>query len=137
MKVFFDTGAFIAFFIKEEVDHQKVKNKYLNYLKQRAILFTSDYILDELYTRLIYDFDKNTAIDKINTLSQAIASEEIKVLTVDEYVFKEAKGVLTKFAEHKISFTDATTYVLCKNFAIDEIFTLDKDFKRMRLATSF
>ena len=137
MKVFIDTGAFIAFFVKEEITHQKVMEKYQQYKQQRALFLTSDYILDELYTRLMYDFGKNITQQKIRTLAQSIEKEELKILNVDEIIFEKATEVFLRFAEHKISFTDATTYVLCKNFAIDEIFTLDKDFKRMRLTTSF
>ena len=137
MKVFIDTGAFIAFFVKEEITHQKVMEKYQQYKQQRALFLTSNYILDELYTRLMYDFGKNITQQKIRTLAQSIEKEELKILNVDEIIFEKAIEVFLRFAEHKISFTDATTSVLYKDYALDEIFTLDKDFKRMRLATSF
>lgn len=137
MKVFFDTSAFLALFIKEETHHKEVASKYLAYKQQRALFLTSDYVLDELYTRLIYDFGKSIAQDRINTLRESINNEELRVLNVDEIIFKKAYEPFIKFADHKISFTDATTYVLYKDFAIDEIFTLDRDFKRMRLNTSF
>ncbi len=57
MKVFIDTGAFIALFVSSEKYHSKVSKKYKEYRKQRAQLFTSYYILDELFT-LDYDFKK-------------------------------------------------------------------------------
>ncbi len=137
MKVFFDTGAFLAFFIKEEPKHKEVLTKYLQYKQQSALFLTSDYILDELYTRLMYDFGKIIAENRIKTLTESINNQELKVFRVDEVIFKKAHEPFIKFAEHKISFTDATTYVMYKDFAIDEIFTLDKDFKKMRLNTSF
>ena len=137
MKVLLDTSAFIALFVKEEPSHSKVSEKYLSYKQQRALLLTSDYILDELYTRLMYDFGKNITKQKIETLTDSIEKGELKILSIDEAIFKKATAVFTKYAEHKISFTDATTYVLYKDFAIDEIFTLDRDFKRMRAKTSF
>ena len=56
MKVFIDTGAFIAIFVSSERFHPKASKKYKDYRKQRAQLFTSYYVLDELFTRLIYDF---------------------------------------------------------------------------------
>lgn len=137
MKVFIDTSAFIAFFVKEEITHQKVKETYDDYRSQRVPFITSDYVLAELYTRLMYDFGKKVTQEKMKQLNEAIEKEELQVLSVDETIFKKAQEPFIKFAEHKISFTDATTYVLYKDFKIDEIFTLDRDFKRMRLKTSF
>ena len=49
---------------------------------------------------------------------------------------QKAKEILLKFFEHKVSFTDATTYVLCKDFKIDEVFTLDSDFRKMGLTVA-
>ena len=137
MKVFIDTGAFIALFVFSEKYHKQISNKYSEYRKQRAQLFTSYYILDELYTRLIYDFGKASTQKAIELLNKSIEKEELRVLDIDEVIFKKAQGVLIKFSEHKISLTDATSYVLFKDYSLDEVFTLDDDFKKIRISTSF
>ena len=62
---------------------------------------------------------------------------EIRVLDIDKSIFAKAMEVLLKFSDHKISFTDATSYILYKDFSLDEIFTLDSDFKKLRINTSF
>ncbi len=136
MKVFIDTSAFIALLVENELDHTKVAKKYFDYRQQRSILFTSYFILDELFTRLLYY--KNINIKKyIQVLQTAIAANEITVMQVDEVLFEKSINVFTKFSEHNISFTDATTYILYKEYFLDEIFTLDSDFKKMRINTSF
>ena len=137
MKIFFDTGTFIALLVKNDTNHDKVLKKYQEYQKQRASFFTSHYILDELYTRLIYDFNKKVAQKATQEITQAQNSEELAVLQIDQLIFNKSIEAFVKFGEHKISFTDATVYVLVKMFKLDEVFTLDKDFKKMRLATSF
>jgi len=137
MKVFFDTGAFISFFIKSDIDHEKVTEKYHEYHLQRSLYFTSYYILDELFTRLLYDYGKRFAEESIDKLIRSIEKQELRLLRIDDEIFKKSLEVFLKFSEHKISFTDATTYALYKEFAIDEIFTLDHDFKKMRAQTSF
>lgn len=137
MKVFFDTGAFIALFVSGERYHRQVKNKYTFYRKQRALFYTSFYILDELYTRLVYDFGEEVTKKVANLLTKSIEKEEIKVLDIDEGVFKKSVNALLKFAEHKISLTDASTYVLYTDLALDEIFTLDSDFKKIGANISF
>lgn len=136
MKVFIDTSAFVALLVDKETDHKIVANKYHDYRQKRAILFTSDYILDELFTRLLYF--KQVDIKKyIQKLKESISKGEITVLRVEEAIFEKALEAFLKFSDHKISFTDATSYILLKNFSLDEVFTLDDDFKKIRLTTSF
>ncbi len=137
MKVFFDTGAFIALFISQEKYHKQISSKYRDYRKQRALFYTSYYILDELFTRLIYDFGKFATEKVIDLLMKSIEKEEVKVLDIDEAIFKKSLNSLLKFAEHKISLTDATTYTLFRDLQLDEVFTLDSDFKKIGLKTSF
>lgn len=137
MKVFIDTGAFMAFILRDESLHEKVVNHYKLYKKNRAQLITSDYILDELYTRCVYRAGSYGAKLAVNLIKEVITSNELTVLHVDEMVFNQAIEVFLKFSDHKISFTDATSYVLYKDLALDEIFTLDDDFKKIRVNTSF
>src|SRR3989344_3715568 len=118
MKVFIDSSAFIALFVSSEKFHQKVTLKYEDYRKLRVQLYTSYYILDELYTRLIYDFGMTVTQKAIDILNIAIEKEEITVLDIDEVIFKKAQSALIKFSEHKISLTDGTSYILYKDFAL-------------------
>lgn len=135
MKVFIDTSAFIALLVESEINHKMVAKKYSDYRQQRDAFLTSDYVLDELFTRLLhYKLDLRKYIEK---LKSSIAKNEIAVLHIEEGLFEKALEIFLKFSEHKISFTDATSYVLYKDFALDEIFTLDSDFKKLRIATSF
>ena len=137
MKIFIDTGIFIALFVSSERYHLKVSKKYKDYRKQRAQLFTSYYILDELFTRLIYDFGKSLTHKAIDLLNKSIEKEELVVLDIDEAIFKKAQEAMIKFSEHKISLTNATSYILYKDLSLDEIFTLDDDFQTIRISTSF
>ena len=135
MKVFIDTSAFVALFVEKEGFHQEASRKYRVYREERAIFFTSNFILDELFTRMLFYKEVNIK-ELIKGLKRSIALNELTVLQIDETLFEKALDIFQKFSEHKISFTDATTYCLYKDFALDEIFTLDNDFKKMRLKTS-
>ncbi len=137
MKIFIDTSAFMALILKNESYHQKVTDRYEAYKKSRAQLITSDYILDELYTRCVYRAGSFGARLAINLIQEIVSHDELTVLEVDSHVFKKAQEIFLKFSDNKISFTDATSYILYKDFALDEIFTLDGDFKKVRLTTSF
>lgn len=138
MKVFIDTSAFVALFVEKEILHEKIAKKYYDYRQERAIFFTSNFVLNELFTRLLFYKEDEVDVRKcIQKLKNAAEINELAVLQIHETLFEKSTDVFLKFAEHKISFTDATTYVLYKDFALDEIFTMDSDFKKMRAKTSF
>lgn len=136
MKIFIDTSAFIALFVSSESYHSKVSKKYKNYRNQHAQFFTSYYVLDELYTRMIYDFGRSATQKAIDLLDKSIEKEELMVLDIDRIIFKKAEETMIKFSEHKISLTNATSYILYKDFVLDEIFTLDNDFRKIRAKIS-
>lgn len=137
MRIFVDTSAFMALILKEESYHSKVVEQYKTYKQARAQLITSTYVLDELFTRCLYRAGSHGAKLAISLIRDIIASGELTVLEVDSQVFQKSEDIFLKFSDHRISFTDATSYVLYKDFNLDEIFTLDSDFKKMRVATSF
>lgn len=137
MKVFIDTSALMALVLKSESFHHKVTNQYKVYKTSRAHFITSDYILDELYTRCLYRAGSYGAKLAVRLIKETVTADELTVVEIDSQIFKKSENIFLKFSDHKISFTDATTYILYKDLVLDEIFTLDSDFKRMRLKTSF
>lgn len=137
MKAFIDTSAFMALILKEESYHNKVVAQYKAYKQSRAQLITSTYVLDELFTRCLYRAGSYGGKLAINLIREIVDSNELTILEVDSQIFKKAEDIFLKFSDHKISFTDATSYVLYKDFSLDEVFTLDDDFKKMRINTSF
>lgn len=136
MKVFIDTSVFMALILKEESYHGKVAAQYKSYKQARAQFITSTYILDELFTRCLYRAGSHGAKLAIGLIREIVASDELTVLEIDSQIFKRAEDIFLKFSDHKISFTDATSYCLYKDFSLDEVFTLDSDFKKMRVTTS-
>lgn len=136
MKIFIDTSAFIALFIKQEKYHRNIFSKYQILKQRKYLLITSDYVLVELFTRLSYDFGENITKKIISVIKKAVENEQLRVLFIDEVLFNKSAEILIKFAEHKISFTDASIYTCVKEFEINEVFTLDSDFKRIGLKTN-
>lgn len=137
MKIFIDTSAFISYFIKQEAHHLEVTRKYEVYRRQKAAFLTSNYVICELLTWFNAKYHKSVLEKVVSTLVKLEDDGEINVLYIDRVIAKKSLDILIKFSDHKISFTDATTYVLYKDFSLDEIFTLDDDFKKMRINTSF
>lgn len=137
MKVLIDTSAFIAYFIKQETRNKEVTKQYEIYRQQKATFLTSDYIICELLTWFNAKYNR-FILEKVILAIQRMEQEaEINVLYIDRVIAKKSCDYLLKFSDHKISFTDATSYVLYKDFSLDEVFTLDDDFKKIRVNTSF
>lgn len=137
MKVFADTSAFLALFIKSESDNKLVSEKFAQYKKGRDQIFVSDYILAEIFTQLSYRFGAHALKFGVGTVNSSLESGELTMLTVHPIIFAKAKDMIVKYADQKLSFTDCTSYILFKETGLDEIFTLDTDFKKLRLPVSF
>jgi len=136
MLIFIDTSAFIALMVSTETWHQKVVAKYQKYTKQNAIFYTNDLVLNELYTRLIYDFGKQACKRAIKKIKELQEQGSLRVFQLDAALFNQAESIMLRFAEHKLSFTDASIYSLVKLYDLDEIFTLDSDFKKVGLVVA-
>lgn len=128
MKVFIDTSVFIALFIKSESKHSLIKDHFMYLKKNWAQFFTSDYVLDELYTRLVYDCHASQVKKIINQLDKVFINQEVQLLKVDQQVFDQSLELLKKYCQQKISFTDCTSYCFINQEQIDKLFTLDKHF---------
>lgn len=137
MKVFLDTGALIAIFVKEDTWHGKCVSKYKGYKNKHAIFYTSIFVLSEFYTRILYDY--GGSVLKIVVAKIALLQKEgkIRIFQVEAGIFQDAENAMVKFSEHKLSFTDASICAFVKNFKLDEIFTLDAGFKKVGMKTSF
>lgn len=134
-RIFVDTSAWIAFLLKDETHHSKVHAYFDKETKARSEFFTSDYVLDETYTRLLTNqsiYSAKKFKEKINDAKQL---KRLTLLWTDKTVCDKAWEYFMKFSDHKLSFTDATIYTFVKNFKIDEVLTLDKGFKKVGLVT--
>jgi len=69
-------------------------------------------------------------MQRVNQLQE---EGSLKVFQLDGALFTQAEKALLRFSEHKLSFTDASIYVTATLYDMDEIFTLDEDFRKIGL----
>ncbi len=83
MKVFVDTGAFCALTIPKDRHNLTAKSVYKKIQKDKAVIYTSDYVLDETYTLLKTRSSHATAIkfevDLIIQIKNRLYPVEIKL----------------------------------------------------------
>ena len=86
---------------------------------------TSNLVLGETYTllRVTHGFEAAWRF-----VDRARASDLFKVLSLDEESENEAYSILGRYRDHDFSFTDATSFALCRREGILHAFAFDRHF---------
>ena len=125
MKVFIDTGAFCALTIPKDQHNYLAKSIHKQLNEQKTLLYTSDYIMDEVYTLLKTRGSHRTAIDFMDQINES----HIILLRVTEEVEESAKVIFRRFEDKRLSFTDCTSFALINQFGIEAVFAFDEHFR--------
>ncbi len=127
-KVFVDTSAWAALFNKKDDNFKAAVKVWEDLKRQDALLFTTDYVIDELLTLLKARAEADIAV---NSGDSILASKVIRMIRVTDEIFSGALEVFKKYKDHSFSFTDCTSSETMKRFGIGKVFTFDHDFKIM------
>lgn len=133
-KVFIDTSAWMAYYLSDEPDHIRIKSLLKKFIKEHTNIITSNDVIDETVTNFVY-IKPNLAKKFIDFISESIKTDHILQLWVDEQIQAEAFDIVERYAEHKLSLTDATTIALVKKNNIESVISLDSDFIKVGILT--
>ena len=123
-----DTGAFIALANGSDQYHAAAKNCLQELTAAKRELVTSNFVLDETYTRIRRKAGVKTAV----TFGEQVQTNRaLRIITIDRAVEKRAWETFKKFADQTFSYTDCTSFALMKGKKIDTAFSFDKDFRIM------
>ena len=134
-RIFVDTSAWIEHLLEKEIHHKKISDYLIKEVRAGSKFFTSDYVLDETFTRLVTNQSIIDAKNFKHYITEAERQRNLLVLFTDEVIFNKAWEIFIKFSEHKLSFTDASIVSYVRDLKIDEILTLDRGFKKVGLTT--
>ena len=124
-KIFIDTGAWLAYSIPKEPDHQRISRVFNQSIKSHSLLYTSNDVIDETYTRFRYDSGWTYANKFIEYINLSLKTKTLTQLWTNDQIQTQAFNLLAKYADHKLSLTDATSAVLMTKLNIKTILTLD------------
>jgi len=132
-KVFVDTGGFKAIIDPKDEFHSRAVKIWKRLEKQKAVLVTSNYVLDETFTLLRARCGFKTAIDFKKVL--AASSPVIQVIRVT--VADEADA-WRWFGKNwsKLSFTDCVSFAVMKRLGIKKAVAFDRHFARAGMKIS-
>jgi uncharacterized protein len=125
LRVFIDTGAFCALAIPKDQHNFTAKAIYKQMQKDKAVLCTSDYVLDEVYTLLKTRGSHATAVKFMDQIDKS----NILLLRITEDIEERAKDIFKKFDDKRLSFTDCTSFALINQLGIEALFAFDEHFK--------
>ena len=125
MRIFIDTSAFCAFTIPKDQHNTSAKALYKIIQKDKAAIYTSDYVLDEVYTLLKTRGSHATSVKFMDE----IARSHIIILRVTEEIEASAKLIFRRFEDKRLSFTDCTSFALINQFGIEAVFAFDEHFR--------
>jgi len=127
-KVFVDTGGWLACMNKKDEHHIEAKEYFIQLKKDNVPLFTSDYVISETLTWLNYNNYHDIAIKTMSLWKEAEQLDLLSVYWVDRNISEEASEIFRRFFNQKLSFTDCTSFAICKKLNIKKIFGFDKHF---------
>lgn len=134
-KVFIDTSVWIAYSLKGEKTHDTIIRIIDNLVQDGYTICTSSDVIGEVITRLVYDTNILIVKQFLKYIQNSINGGHLVQFWTDEETQKEAFDVVAKFSDHRLSYVDATSYVLIKRFNIKKILTLDSDFKKIGISS--
>ena len=132
-KIFVDTGGWYGVVSSEDRQHTVSVAYYRADVESRALLITSDYVLDETLTRLRYDFGHRIAMQFWEQIVQAEAAGWLVILPVGSSIWNSAIEIFARFDDQNFSFTDCSSFVLAQIEHVDEVFTFDHHFRHFGL----
>ena len=134
--IFVDTGAWIAIYKRNDRHHRAAIAIYNNLRNRETQLLTTDYVIDEAVTRLRYDANHSVAVAFLEFIGNAEMAGGLTIVAIDKDLFEKAKVLFHQYDSARLSFTDCTSFVVCRENDILEAFAFDQHFSMMGINLS-
>lgn len=130
--MFIDTAAWVAISFSNDQFHQAAVKFQDRLHKSREDLLTTNFVLDETYTLLLYHAGYADVIRFHNQIQLMVAGHILQVIHITEEIEGEAWEVFKTFnVDKQWSFMDCTSKVIMDVWEVREVFTFDHHFHQM------
>lgn len=127
MRIFVDTGAWIAIADKNDQYAKTASQFYSDLILQRTNLITSDHVLVETFNLLSRTIGTKATFKFGNTL-KTIAFLTIEPITPLDW--ERGWNIFGKYDDKDFSFTDCTSFAIMERLKITTAFTFDEHFRQ-------
>lgn len=125
MRVFADTSAFVPLYHEKDPHAQAALAVSQQMVERGDDVFTSNYVIAETLTVLSQRAGKAAAL----SFGQEVRNGDLVVIRVTEDVEGHAFERF-RTTQKDVSFVDCTSFVICENLGIRDVFAFDRHFTR-------
>lgn len=127
MKIFIDTGAWIAIADKNDQYAKIASQFYTDLILQRSHLVTSNLILVEAFNLLSRTIDSKATINFGDAIKTNVFLIIEPITPID---WERGWNILGKYDDKDFSFTDCTSFALMERLKIKSAFSFDVHFRQ-------
>jgi uncharacterized protein len=131
LSVFADSGGWISIAVPADRHHEAGTRYFQRLVDGMIPVVTTDFVLDEVITRLRYDADHRTAMGFIARIHRAQDCGALRVQPVTQEIWSRAVEIFHRYDDVKLSFTDCTSFAFLETHPVDEVFGYDSHFEMM------
>jgi predicted nucleic acid-binding protein len=129
MTVFADASGWLSLLVPKDPAHEASRRYLLALRAGRALITTSDFVLDEVITRLRYDVGHSKAAEFMALTHEAQDAGRLRVYRITPDLWRKAEAIFLLYKDSRLSFTDCTSFALLRERSVDEVFGYDSHFE--------
>jgi predicted nucleic acid-binding protein len=127
MRLFVDTSAWAAYYDSSDRWHTSAKEAITSLVDQRVTFVTTDYVLDETITLLLYHAGRAQALAFGDAVQQ---SRQVSLVRIDESAWEEAWRLFRCYDDKMWAFTDCTSFAVMRQMGLLRAFAFDSHFEQ-------
>ena len=127
MKFFVDTSAWVAYYDTGDRWHTVAREAMASLVDTRVTFVTTDYVLDETITLLLYHAGRHHALAFGDAVQQ---SRQVQLVRVDAGIWAEAWRMFQRYDDKTWAFTDCTSFVVMRQMELMQTFAFDDHFEQ-------
>ena len=124
--IYIDTGAFFARYVARDQYHSSARRAWKELETASGPVFTSNFVLDELFTLLARRTTYRFAADRARAI---LSSARLTILRPGPEEEEKAVSLFEKFGDQAVSYTDCISFVLMDQARLRRAFTYDRHFQ--------
>ena len=128
MKLFVDTGAFIALLDADDENHKAAAAFYRNSKEKGARFVTTNFVVSETMNYLRARISHDIAVLFRENLKKSGFNE---IIIVTSSIEEAAFALFKRYADKDFSFTDCTSFSIMRSLKLKTAFAFDKHFGQM------
>jgi uncharacterized protein len=125
MRIFMDTGAFIALTDSDDENHNAARKYYKDSIDKGTRFTTTNFVICETMNYLRAKVSYEVAVIFWENLKK---SRILEIININPLIENTAFTIFKQYADKDFSFTDCTSFAAMKPLKLTKAFAFDKHF---------